>query len=56
MDYQFQSGTQVHPKGDFQKHGEVAYHVPGNGSFPWAVVQWEDGTESVEPEHNLERD
>lgn len=53
MTYTFHPSQRVRGKYN-GKSGEVTTCVPGNGSFPWYFVKWDDGTEDRYTESELE--
>ena len=44
MVYVFDVGCRVRSRADFKKAGCVVCTVPGNGSFGWYFVSWDDGS------------
>lgn len=42
--YKFREGERVYCTAN-GKYGEVTICVPGNGTFPWYFVKFDDGTE-----------
>jgi hypothetical protein len=54
MTYKFNPGDRVRSTSNWTKTGEVTDCVPGNGSYPWYFVRWDDGTEDRYTDDELE--
>jgi hypothetical protein len=51
----FTNGQRVSLRSDWRKRGTISFSVPGNGQGKRHYnVQWEDGSESLEYEDDLE--
>ena len=49
-----ESGQRVRHTSEFTKTGEITTIVPGNGTFPWYFVLWDDGSADRYTEEELE--
>lgn len=49
-----ENGTRVYVS-SVGKSGTVKFSVPGNGTFPWYIVEFDDGTEDRFVIEDLER-
>jgi hypothetical protein len=54
--YEFGPGDRVRHRNNFQMAGEVTNCVPGNGSFPWYYVKWDNGQEDRHTSDELEKE
>ena len=54
VDYEFNEFDRVRSTEDFMRTGEVTVRVPGNGTFPWYFVRWDDGGSGRYTEGELE--
>jgi hypothetical protein len=54
IEYSFRVGDRVRLVRNFNRTGEISACVPGNGSFPWYFVRFNDGYEDRFTSNELE--